>query len=104
MNARSLALLMALSLLVAIVPAEAQNTVSAAPTYAGYSKRAELKIAPGKGALVALKVAGDVLAECAPDLADLRVLDAQGREIPYAVEMPPAPAMASGAGSARAMA
>ncbi len=94
MNARTITLLMALSLGTALLPAEAQTPVAEAPlpgthSYAMYTKRAELKVSSGKSDLVSLKIAGEVLAECSPDLSDLRLVAADGHEIPYAVEPPP---------------
>lgn len=104
MNARSLALVVLLSLPAAVGHAEPQAAVQSARTYAAYAKRADLKIAAGKGSLVALSIAGEVLADCAPDLSDLRLVDAAGHEIPYAVEMPLVPDGRPSAGSTQVMA
>jgi hypothetical protein len=54
-----------------------------------FPRAAEIVVAP-PGGLARLALPADVLSACRPDLADLRVFDARGREVAYLVDAGPA--------------
>jgi hypothetical protein len=78
--ARALALLV---LLVLAAPARAADEPGDLRRL--FTHQADVRVAP-PGGLVRLELPPAVLAECRPDLSDLRLLDPSGRETPFLVD------------------
>ena len=78
---------MVLGLLAAVLPLGAQGRPPELKTL--FTKQAPIRVASER--LSRLELPEEVLAECRPDLSDLRVFDAAGNEVPFLVDSGLAP-------------